>query len=247
MLRSLSMTLVTSTVLGMLGAAPAAAAGTPSGDPKRVAASVLPGVVYVQSQLPDGSIVAGTGMVLTSSGEVLTNYHLVRDQVLLAVFDLGDHRVHPAHVVGVDAADDVAVLQIEGAHNLHTVRIAERAAQVGDQVLAVGNGGGKLGEHPGRITATGKTLTAQDPEAGPETIHGLLQTDARLTPGDSGGPLVSSEAPDAGRVVGMDTAGLFRQHNGRQTPVAGYAIPIGHALAVVNQIEDRQSGDQHSA
>ncbi len=148
---------------------------------------MIPGVVYVQSQLSDGSIVAGTGMVLTPDGEVLTNYHLVRDEIVLGIFDLGDHRVHSAHVVGGDAADDIAVVQIEGAHNLPTVRLAQRAAFVGEQVVAVGNGGGKLGEHPGRITATGKTLTAQDPEAGPETIHGLLQTDARLTPGDSGG------------------------------------------------------------
>ena len=247
MLRSLSMALVTSTVLGVLSAAPAAAAGTPSGDPKRVAAAVIPGVVYVQSQLPDGSIVAGTGMVLTPSGEVLTNYHLVRDEIALGIFDLGDHRVHSAHVVGGDAAEDIAVVQIEDAHNLRTVRLAQGAAYVGEQVVAVGNGGGKLGEHPGRITATGRTLTAQDPEAGPETIHGMLQTDARLTPGDSGGPLVAAEAPDEGRVVGMDTAGLFRRHGDVQTPVAGYAIPIAHALAVVARIEDRESADRHSA
>jgi S1-C subfamily serine protease len=248
--RSRATALVAGGVLAVsvaLPAMPAAAAGTPPGNWKRAAASVIPGVVYVQTQLADGSIVAGTGMVLTSDGEVLTNYHLIRGAVLLAVFDLGDKHVHPAHVVGGDAKDDIAVVQIDGAQNLPTVRVAERSAYVGQEVVAVGNGGGQLGRHPGRILATGRTLTAQDPEAGPETIHGLLETDARLTPGDSGGPLVSAEAADLGRVVGMDTAGLFRRHDGRQTPVAGYAIPIAQALEVVARIEDRSTPDGHSA
>jgi S1-C subfamily serine protease len=229
--------------LGSLPVLPAVAATASSEDPAGSVASVVPGVVYIQSQLSDGSIVAGTGMVLTPDGEVLTNYHLVRDEVAVGVFDLGDRRVHQAHVVGVDPDDDVAVVQIEGARNLPTVHPARRAGYVGEDVVAIGNGGGQLGEHPGRITATGRTLTAQDPGAGPETIHGLLETSARLTPGDSGGPLVAAAGPDAGRVVGMDTAGLFIRHGGRQTPVAGYAIPIGKALAVVARIENAESDD----
>jgi S1-C subfamily serine protease len=232
-LRSLFVLSLALTGLGSLDASPAA--------------SVIPGVVYIQSQLPDGSIVAGTGMVLTGRGEVLTNYHLVRDEVAVGVFDLGDHRIHTAHVVGADAAEDIAVVQIEGVRNLPTVRPAHRPGYVGEDVVAIGNGGGRLGEHPGRITGTGRTLTAQDPAAGPETIHGLLQTDARLTPGDSGGPLVAAVGPDAGRVVGMDTAGLFVRHGERQTPVAGYAIPIAKALAVVARIEEAGDADQQAA
>jgi len=242
-LRSILVTSVAATLLTAVAAGPAAAAHKPGGGAKRAAQAVIPGVVYVQSQLSDGVIVGGTGMVLTPDGEVLTNYHLVHDEVTVGVFAMGDRRVHRAHVIGVDPDDDVALIRIEGVHNLPVVHPAADPAEVGDPVVAVGNGGGHLGESVGRITATGRTLTAQDPEAGPETIHGLLQTDARLTPGDSGGPLVATTGPDSGRVVGMDTAGMFIRHNGRTTPIAGYAIPIGRALAIAHRIEGR-AGDQ---
>jgi S1-C subfamily serine protease len=246
-LRSMLVISVAMTVVAVVPAGPAAATQKPDPAAKRAAEAVIPGVVYVQSQLSDGVIVGGTGMVLTRGGEVLTNYHLVHDEVTVGVFDLGDHRVHHAHVVGVDATHDVAVLQIEQVHDLPIVHLAHDPAEIGQAVVAVGNGGGRLGEHPGRITGTGKTLTAQDPESGPETIKGLLQTDARLTPGDSGGPLIATTGPDAGRVVGMDTAGLFVRHGKRTTPVAGYAIPIGRALEIARRIEDRTSIDQHDA
>jgi S1-C subfamily serine protease len=224
--------------LGVAGAAPATAAPRPPVDPERVAAGVVPGVVYIQSQLDNGTIVAGTGMVLSADGLVLTNFHLVRHSLAVGVYDLGDKRIHKARVVGADPEQDVAVVRILGVRRLPTVRIARVPARVGERVVAVGNGGGRLGEHPGRITAMHRTLTAQDPEVGrPETIHGLLRTDAPLTPGDSGGPLVAAEGPSSGAVIGMDTAGLFRIRNGHQTPVAGYAIPIGRALAIAAQIE----------
>jgi S1-C subfamily serine protease len=244
-LRALLVISLTASWLGSVTVSAAAAAG-PDDVAGGAADSVIPGVVYIQSQLSDGTMVAGTGMVLTRRGEVLTNYHLVRDEVAVGVFDLGDHRIHTAHVVGADAAEDIAVVQIEGARNLPTVHAAHRAGYVGEDVVAIGNGGGRLGEHPGRITGTDRTLTAQDPPAGSETIHGMLRTDARLTPGDSGGPLVAAVGPDTGRVVGMDTAGLFVRHGERQTPIAGYAIPIAKALAVAARIVDASAGDRQS-
>jgi|GEM_PF-3028702 len=232
-------------VLALVGcaAAPAAARAerhSPGDDVRRAAEAVMPGTVYVQTQLPDGAIEAGTGMVLSPDGAVLTNYHLVRDQLTIGVYDPGDQRIHHAHLVGADPAEDVAVIAIEDARRLPTVGIARNPARVGQAVVAVGNGGGRLGEHVGHITATDRTLTATQLDGQEaETIRGLLETDARLTPGDSGGPLVASSGPDLGRVVGMDTAGVFARHGRRQTPVAAYAIPIERALRIAAGIVNR--------
>lgn len=235
---------VAAVVVLTVGTAQVATAGTDThprpavSAAERAARAVVPGVVYVQSQLPNGGIEGGTGMVLTPEGEVLTNYHLVHDALTIGIFDLGDHRIHHAHLVGADPRGDIAVVSIEGAHHLSTVAIATDPAYIGQPVVAVGNGGGKLGEHPGRITATGQQLTAGEADGSrPETIYDLLETDARLTPGDSGGPLVATGGTDFGKVVGMDTAGLFVHNSTGTRPLAGFAIPITHALEVAADIE----------
>jgi S1-C subfamily serine protease len=195
------------------------------------------GVVVIDTNLAyEGGQAAGTGMVLTSSGEVLTNNHVISGATTLRVVVPGTGRSYSARVVGYSVSSDVAVLQLNGASSLKTVSTAaaEKLA-VGQAVKAVGNAGGtgRLSTTQGSITALQRTITASDGSRA-EQLSGLIETSAALQPGDSGGPLLDG----AGRVVGMDTAAATTVGYGFQATAAsdGYAIPIGKALAVAKQI-----------
>ena len=211
--------------------------------PVNVAAVVhraSPGVVDVNASLGyDSGGAAGTGMVLTSSGEVLTNNHVVDGATSVAVADIGNGRTYTATVVGTDLTDDVAVLQLQGASNLSTVTTGDSSSlAVGDSVAAIGNAGG-VGGTPsvaaGHITELGQSITAFDDVTGTsEHLTGLIQTDAAIQPGDSGGPLVDTH----GLVIGMDTAASSGLRFQAQAAAAGFAIPIKRALAIAAQIED---------
>ncbi len=197
------------------------------------------GVVDVNSDLSyaDGGA-AGTGMVLTSSGEVLTNNHVVDGATSVQVVDVGNGHTYTATVVGTDVTDDVAVLQLQGASNLSTVTTGDSSnVAVGDSVAAIGNAGG-VGGTPsiaaGHVTALGQSITALDDVNGSsESLNGLIQTDAAIQPGDSGGPLVDAR----GVVIGMDTAASSGTRFESQSATAGFAIPINRALSIASQIE----------
>lgn len=192
------------------------------------------GVVDVTSQLTyDGAESAGTGVVLTSDGEILTNNHVVEGATSISVTVVSTGATYPASVVGTDATDDIAVLQLSNASGL-TAASPDTAtpATVGEAVTGVGNAGGAGGTpsaSPGTVTALDQTITTQAEQAVPsETLHGLIETDADIQPGDSGGPLF-----DAGNeVIGIDTAA---EQGGSTT--AGYAIPISAALGIAAEIE----------
>jgi len=177
-----------------------------------------------------GTRAAGTGMALTPGGEVLTNAHVVEGATRVEVTVPSTGRTYAASVVGADASQDVAVLQLLGASGLATVRTATGGVSVGDAVTGVGNAGGEGGAPsaaPGHVVAVDQTVTAADENGrGAQTLSGLIESDAAIEPGDSGGPLFDS----SDQVVGMDTAG-----SASGTP-DGFAIPIGTALSVAGQI-----------
>jgi S1-C subfamily serine protease len=210
----------------------------------QVASKVDPGLVDVVSTLgyQDGEA-AGTGMVLTSNGEVLTNNHVIDGATSIKVTDVGNGRMYTAKVVGYDKTHDVAVLQLVNASGLQTVSLSSAGVQSGQKVVALGNAGGKGGTPSvatGRITGTGKTITASDEDAGnAEQLQGLIETNAGIQPGDSGGPLVNTQ----GEVVGMDTAastGISTTGFGTQsqpTATQAFAIPVTHAISIASQIE----------
>lgn len=184
---------------------------------------------------------AGTGIVLTSTGEVLTNNHVIEGATQISVTDVGNGHTYSATVVGTDASADVAVLQLSGASGLVTASVGRSAnLVVGDVVTAFGNAGGVGGtpsQSSGAVTALDQQVTASDSLSGAsEQLSGMIQTSASLQPGDSGGPLVDS----AGRVVGIDTAGSsgFQFQSGSS---ANFAIPIDTALQIARQIESGQS------
>jgi S1-C subfamily serine protease len=194
------------------------------------------GIVDVTTQLDNQSGgAAGTGMVLTPSGEVLTNNHVIENASSISVTDVGSHRSYPAVVVGYDRTDDVAVLQIQGTSRLPTVSIGNsRAVTPGERVVAIGNAGGVGGtpsHSAGQVSALNQSITAADETgANSQQLDGLMQVTASLQPGDSGGPLVD----DNGKVIGMDTAGAEPQH---ESSGAGFAIPIDNAIVISRQIE----------
>ncbi|MGN6426820.1 MAG: S1C family serine protease [Leifsonia sp.] len=191
------------------------------------------GVVDITSELGyDQAESAGTGLVLTSTGEILTNNHVVEDATSITVTVVSTGASYSATVVGTDATDDVAVLQLGNASGLSTAHLdTSGEVAIGDAVTGVGNAGGVGGTpsaSPGTVTALDQTITTQaETAAASETLNGLIETDADIQAGDSGGPLFNA----SDEVIGIDTAAA------QSGETAGYAIPIEDALAIAAEIE----------
>jgi S1-C subfamily serine protease len=191
---------------------------------------------------------AGTGMVISSSGDVLTNNHVIEGATSIRVTDIGNGRTYRATVLGYDRSHDVALLHLRGAFGLTTVRTANSAmARVGQKVVGIGNAGGRGGTPSvvtGRIVQLGAPVTATDSAAGTsERLTGLIGHNAPIRPGDSGGPLVDRAA----RVIGINTA-ASSGHGGFQLKgkTQAFAIPINRALSIARRIETRSaSGTVH--
>jgi S1-C subfamily serine protease len=192
-------------------------------------------VVDVVSRLSNG-IGAGTGIVLSSDGLILTNNHVVDGAEVIQATDVGNGRTYRAELVGRDPQNDIAVLQLVGASGLPVAPISATAAKVGDTVVGVGNGLGRGGAPSwavGSVTGLNRSITATD-ESGssPERVTGMIQSTAGILPGDSGGPLVNT----TGQVVGMDTAGEFASSNADAPAQASFAIPIATALQIAHEL-----------
>lgn len=213
----------------------------------QIAQRVDPALVDVVSTEGDqGATAAGTGIVLTSNGEVLTNNHVIRGATSIKVTDVGNGRTYTAKVVGYDASRDVAVIQLQNASGLTTANLGDSSGvQTGDAVTALGNAGGKGGTPSvasGAVTALNQSITASDEGSGAnsEQLSGLIETNADIQPGDSGGALVNSY----GQVIGMNTAassGTQFQSESGQSAAQAYAIPIDKAESIAKQIEAGQS------
>jgi S1-C subfamily serine protease len=202
-------------------------------DVQAVLARVEPAVVSIDSQSTSGSSsggdfvqAAGSGMILTPDGEVLTNNHVIAGATSVEVTLFGQTNALAAHVMGTDPGDDLALVQIDHASNLPTVTLGESSqTRVGDSVLAIGNalalaGGPSVTE--GIVSAEHRSLTAQNDSGQTENLTGLLQTDAAINPGNSGGPLVNSQA----QVVGMNTAVASSSTGNAPTQNIGFAIAV---------------------
>jgi S1-C subfamily serine protease len=189
-------------------------------DVQGVLAKVEPGVVFVRTQASRGGRFfpesgAGTGMILTPDGEVLTNAHVVEGATSITVTLNEESEARPADLVGANRAADVALLRIRGASDLPTVGLGRSGdLKVGDSVLAIGN----ALDLEGGLTVTGGIVSALDRSLSDSngSLNHLIQTDAAINHGNSGGPLVTAD----GLVVGVNTA------------VAGDAQNIGFALAI---------------
>jgi S1-C subfamily serine protease len=187
--------------------------------------------VELETTLSGGSERFGTGIVLTSLGEILTNNHVVSNATRVMATDVGNGQTYGAVVVGADPAADVAVLQLDGASGLVTATLGDSASlALGEGVVGIGNANGAEGAPSyagGSVTALQQPATEQAEVDGSseQQLNGLVETDAQLIPGDSGGPLVDAD----GEVVGIDTATATYG-------TGSYAIPIDEALAKIAEL-----------
>jgi len=200
------------------------------GDVKAILAKVGPAVAYVRTQAFRGgrffpSQGAGTGIVISSGGEVLTNAHVVAGATSIKVTLANQTQSHDATLIGADPAADLALLRVEGVSGLPTAELGHSSdLSVGDGVIAIGNalnlqGGFTVTE--GIVSALNRSI-----DAGDSRYEGLIQTDAAINPGNSGGPLLNS----AGQVVGINTATSGEGQN------IGFAIAIDTARPVIARL-----------
>ena len=201
------------------------------------------GLVYINTTVDYGAgQAAGTGMILTSDGEILTNHHVVEGATAITVQVVSTGKTYRAAVIGYDSAHDVAVLQLENASGLTTIKPdTSSPVQVGDKVTGVGNAngdGGAASAAAGTVAALNQSITVQSDAGGAsERLSGLIKVSADIIAGDSGGALYDSD----GEVIGMNTAA-----SSGSADVTGYAIPIAQALTIAEQIESgNESGTVH--
>ena len=217
-----------------VAASPAGATGHPT---HTVRAAPNVGIVEIFTTL--GYVhrrAAGTGMIISRSGEVLTNNHVISGATKFKVVDVTTHRRYSATVAGYSVSRDVAVLQLSGASGLRTVKRGGAIhLRVGMHIVARGNAqglGGPPKTAPGRIIALHQQIVANDPLGDSETLNNVISTNAPVVPGYSGGPLENSQNRVLGIVTaGGSTAGVHR----------GFAIPLPQALRLARQIENGKS------
>ena len=223
---------------------PAAAGGTAVNEPRSVVLSgdgldvagvvdaVGPAVVAIQTDIGGrfAGTGAGTGVILSADGEVLTNAHVVSGASAIHVTLAGESQSRTATLIGAENAADLALLRIDDASDLPVAPLGSSSSlAVGDDVVAIGNalalrGGPTVTQ--GIVSALDRSL-----ETGSGAMTGLIQTDASISSGNSGGPLVNA----VGEVIGVNTA-VASSGAGRAAENIGFAIAIDQALPVIERL-----------
>jgi S1-C subfamily serine protease len=226
---------VLATLVLVVAASPAGAAGHSTRAVK--AANPNAGIVDIYTTLgyEDGAAAAGTGMLISRTGEVLTNNHVIRGATKFKVVDVTTHRSYNATVVGYSVSHDIAVLQLANASHLQTIKLGGYLRlHVGQQVVARGNAQGRGGTPraaQGRVIALHRKIVARDITGETETLHNVIATNTAVEPGDSGGPLEDVHNRAIGMVTAGSSAGVAR----------GFAIPIRQALLYARTIKKGKS------
>ena len=201
----------------------------------RAVAVIAPSVVTIDSTSPDGEGV-GTGIIVSSDGEILTNNHVVEDATKVLVRLAGATSAIRAEVLATDAGNDMALIKLIDASGLTAATFADASSiAVGDPVVAVGyalalDGGPSV--TAGIVSALNRTITD---ESG--ALNGLIQTDAAISSGNSGGPLINMN----GEVIGINTAVA----NGGASSAAnniGFAISVAEVQRVSKILQEKSNG-----
>src|SRR6478672_9859604 len=226
---------VLATLAPAAAASPAGAAGHSTHAPVKARPNV--GIVNVYTTLGfEQGRAAGTGMIISRSGEVLTNNHVIRGATKFKVVDVTTHHRYSATVAGYSVSRDIAVLQLAHASGLRTVkRGGAIPLHVGMRIVARGNAQGRGGPPKtarGRVIALHQQIVAKDETGERETLNNMIATNAPVVPGYSGGPLENSQ----NRVLGIVTAGSTNPGFHR-----GFAIPLPQALQIARRIESGRS------
>jgi len=204
----------------------------------RVYKLVSPGVVNITSTVveydyffqpyaTEGS--TGSGCVLDTDGNILTNYHVIQSADSLEV-TLPDQTKYHAKVVGYDRQNDLAVISISGApkERLHPIALGDsNALNVGQKVLAIGN---PLGLQNTLTTGIVSSLGRRIKTENGDLIDNVIQTDAAINPGNSGGPLLNT----AGEMIGINTL-IFSIRGGGNIGI-GFAIPVNAIRRVASEL-----------
>ncbi len=198
-----------------------------------------PAVAAIEVSAGDGTdltpIAAGSGVVISNDGLMLTNAHvvLVTDQQGNAIKDptftvkMFDGTVRSATVLGASADYDVALLQLDDTSNLHPLALADTSTiRVGDDVVAIGNAL-DLGDSPTVTTGIVSALDRTLQESATITLHGLIQTDAAINHGNSGGALVNRN----GELIGINSAGIPDAQN------VGFAISVATIKPLLDDLK----------
>ena len=215
-------------------------------DIQGILSRVEPGVVAIRTEAFDPRDLfqrfprqgAGTGMIISAAGEVLTNAHVVENATSIKVTLDGEREARDADVVGRHPEVDVALLRIRDARGLETVQLGDSSRlRVGDDVVAIGHALAL----PGGPTVTEGIVSALDRELESRsgTLSNLIQTDAAINPGNSGGPLVNAD----GQVVGINTA-VIQSSGNELAQNIGFAIAIN---TVKPLLDDLRKGEEVAA
>lgn len=202
-------------------------------DIAQVVAKVSPSVVSIitkQGNLWKEKESAGTGVIISADGYILTNKHVIADASSVRVVT-SEGEYYDVKVVGQDPLNDIAFLKISNANNLPAAELGTSATvKVGQKVIAIGN---SLGQYQNTVTSgivsgKGRPVSAytDENETEYETLTDLIQTDAAINPGNSGGPLLNM----SGQVIGINTAMAYEAQN------IGFAIPIDGVKGLVKSV-----------
>jgi putative serine protease PepD len=231
-----------SNVLSSLNA-PAQAGSAKATAVEQVAAKLLPSVVSIEESAADGSGGEGTGVILSSDGQILTNNHVVAGAAsggsLTVTFN--DGKSVDATIVGRDEKTDLAVIQAKGVSGLTPATLGDSSSlQPGEAVVAIGSPLGLQGTvTSGIVSALDRPVRTGDANAADSanTVIDAIQTDAAINPGNSGGPLVNLD----GQVVGINSAiaSLGAAAGGQSGSIGlGFSIPIDQARRIAKQLVD---------
>lgn len=178
------------------------------------------------------SAAAGTGIIVTSDGYILTNKHVINGATSITVVLDDGTTYENVELAATDPLNDVAFLKIKDASGLTAATLGDsKTLNVGQQVMAIGNA---LGQYQNTVTVgvvsgLGRSITASDGTGyNTETLSDMIQTDAAINSGNSGGPLVNA----AGEVIGINTATSTSAEN------MGFAIPISSVKGMLAQLAE---------